>query len=334
MNRKLLQISSFDKFLQLELIKKSKPESILKWIIVVASYSFLVYKIITFNRYQNFVDEWAQIPISQFWWLIMVFILLPVNWLLEAKKWQMLVSKLQTIKVGYALKAILSGVSSGFFTPNRVGEFVGRVLFLEDENRKSGVILSVLNSLTQNLVMAMCGIPACYLFFLSQNKNMNDEIIKYFIILTISFILVGLLYLFLRWLSHQSKLNRFLAVIAPFSNCLSDFSAQDLFKILLVTLLRYVVFCVQFYLMLRFFNVGLDFWLAFITIPTTYLFVTFTPSMAFSEAAVRSSYAAIVIGAFSFPEMPIIMAGVSIWIVNFVVPMLAGLVIMAKSKTF
>ena len=245
----------------------------------------------------------------------------------------MLVSKIQEISLFHAVKAILSGIFTGFFTPNRVGELMGRVSFLKNKNRKSGVTLSILNSLTQNMIMALFGIPACILFFLSQNEMINNEMISYLLILIISLILFGLLYYNLPQLSLRLKLNRFSAKLSSFSDCLSEYSMTDLLKIMLVTLLRYLVFCVQFYFMLLFFGVHIEAWQAVIAIPTSYLFVTFTPSLAFSEAAVRSSYAVLTIGAFSASEIPIILAGVSIWIVNFVLPMLVGSVIMIKSKT-
>jgi len=99
-----------------------------------------------------------------------------------------------------------------------------------------------------------------------------------------------------------------------------------------ISLLRYLVFCFQFFLMLRFFGVQLELWQALIAIPANYLFVTFTPSVAFSEAAVRSSYAVLFIGAFSGQVVGIALAGMCIWMVNFVFPMLVGSVVMLKSK--
>lgn len=329
----LFQAATLKKSTQFVLIGKLNVETSLKWLILVASYSFLTYKLITFDRYEVLANEWNQIPILRFWWLSLVFILLPVNWLLEAIKWQMLVSKIQESSLFYAVKAILSGIFTGFFTPNRVGEMVGRVSFLKNENRKSGVTLCILNSLTQNIIMVLFGIPACILFFLSQNKILNTEIVGYLLILIISLILFGLFFYNLPQLSQRLKLTRFSAKFSSFSDCLSEYSATDLLRIMLITLLRYSVFCAQFYFMLLFFGVEIEVWQALIAIPTSYLFVTFTPSLAFSEAAVRSSYAVLVIGAFSFSEIPIILAGVSIWVVNFVFPMLVGSVIMVKSKT-
>ena len=97
-----------------------------------------------------------------------------------------------------------------------------------------------------------------------------------------------------------------------------------------VSFIRYAVFCIQFYFMIRFFSIELTPWQALIAIPTSYLFVTFTPSLAFSEAAIRSSYAVLIIGTFSGQVVNIALAGVCIWVINFVIPMLAGSVVMVR----
>jgi hypothetical protein len=101
---------------------------------------------------------------------------------------------------------------------------------------------------------------------------------------------------------------------------------------LVFSLLRYFVFCFQFYAVLQFFSIDLELWQALLAIPTNYLFVTITPSMAFSETAIRSSYAMIFIGFFSNQIINIALAGTTIWIINFGLPMLAGLYILAKTN--
>ena len=84
--------------------------------------------------------------------------------------------------------------------------------------------------------------------------------------------------------------------------------------------------------MLQFFGIELSYWQALVAIPTNYLFVTFTPSLAFSEATVRSSFAVLTIGAFSGQTVNIALAGMCIWMLNFVVPMLIGSVVMVRKN--
>ncbi len=308
------------------------PLKIGMFLILLASYSFLIFKILTFQHYSDLATQWKQMPVSRLWWLTGVFVLLPLNWLLESVKWKMLTSHVQKITIYTSIQAVLSGISTGFFTPNRVGELVGRVTFLDSKHRKAGITISMMNSLTQNLIMALCGIPACVLYFSFTAGKLHPDI-EHFVFLTlIGILLFGTIYLSLPLWSRQLKSSRLSLKIRNFTDCLSHYNGADLLKIMLVSLLRYSVFCIQFFCMLQFFGIGLTPWQAVIAIPTTYLFVTFTPSLAFSEAAVRSSYAVLIIGAFSGQVIGIALAGVGIWVINFVLPMLAGSVIMVKRK--
>jgi len=303
-----------------------------KYLILLTSYSFLGYKLFTFNHYKDLSDQWIQMPLSRLWWLAGVFTLLPLNWYLESLKWKVLISHVQKINTGTSVKAVLSGISTGFFTPNRVGELVGRIAFLEPENRKAGITMSLVNSLTQNIVMALCGIPACILFFIHTAGNMPPDIIHFVWIALSGILIVGFLYFTLpRW-SRQLKTCNSSFSIRTFTDCLSGYTLKELLKIIVASLIRYIVFCTQFYFMLRFFNIELTPFQALMAIPTTYLFVTFTPSLAFSEAAVRSSYAVLIIGAFSCLVVNIALAGVCIWAVNFIIPMLVGSALMIRKS--
>jgi hypothetical protein len=304
----------------------------LKWLILIAAYFFLAYKLLTFNQYDELIAKWAQIPLSHFGWLLLVLILLPANWLLEALKWKKLTSNVQKISIATSFKAVLAGISSGFFTPNRVGELVGRVIFLDGKNRKAGVTLCIVNSLTQNIIMALCGIPACIVFFSYSTVKIQVDIAVFLWALVGTLIIFGLLYFALPYISKLLSKSKIAPKIISFTSCLSLFNSSDLILIIAISLLRYFVFCFQFFLMLFFFGIQLEFWQALIAIPASYLFVTFTPSVAFSEAAVRSSYALIFIGAFSGQIVGIALAGVCIWLINFVFPMLVGSVMLVKNR--
>lgn len=298
--------------------------SYLKCLILVSCYSFLIYKLISINQYDEFFFWWKNTPLTNFIWLLIVLFLLPFNWLFESYKWKVLISNAETLSLKKTINSVLVGIVSGFFTPNRIGEVVGRVIYLKEENRKFGVTLSIINSLTQNFIMAIVGIPAFVWFLIYQNKNVSAGILYYLISIIIVIILViGFFYVTLQYVKRNKKelLNN---KIESFISGIQKFTKYDLIKILLLTVIRYIIFCFQFYCMLQFFGVEIVFFEALFAIPSTYLLVTFTPSLAFSEAAIRSTYAVFIIGAFSSQDIQIIMAGIGIWVVNFVFPMLVG----------
>jgi len=313
---------------------KSKLWNIFKWSCLTAAFLFLGYRLTCFQHYGRLLSQFKEISFWKTWYLWGVILLLPANWLLESMKWQRLVRNSEKINMALAFQSVMAGFLTAFFTPNRVGELAGRIAYLQPENRKAGITLSFVNSITQNIIMAICGIPAAILFFLS-NKNSEfageNNFFGYFLIVCGILLLLSGIYFSLPPLVGRIKQKKLSAKWINFIACLADYSFADLLKILLLSFLRYLVFSFQFYLMLRFFGVEINGLAAAIAIPTTYLFVTFTPSMAFSEAAIRSSYSVLVIGAFSGQTVQIILASTFIWVINFVIPMFVGSFVMMQT---
>jgi hypothetical protein len=307
--------------------EKSKRWNIFKWGCLAAAFIFLLYRLICFQHYEQLISQFKELSFWKTWFLWGVMLLLPANWLLESVKWQRLVRNSEKIDITSAFHSVMAGFLTAFFTPNRVGEVAGRIAFLQPENRKAGVTLSLVNSATQNIIMAVCGIPAAVIFFLNSKNSEylgKSNLLGYFVMVGVILLLLSSIYFSLPKLVGRIKQKKSSAKWISYISCLTDYSFTDLLKILLLSFLRYLVFSFQFYLMLRFFGVEITGLAAAIAIPTTYLFVTFTPSMAFSEAAIRSSYSVLVIGAFSGQTVQVILASTFIWIVNFVVPMLVG----------
>mgnify|MGYP001187663338 CR=1 FL=1 len=311
----------------------------LKWLFLLAAIGYLSYQLITFEHYSAMLAEFQHFSLYQFLCLVSVLFLLPSNWWLESVKWEMLVEKVQKIDIKIAFKSVLNGILTSFFTPNRVGDFVGRIVYLDKKNKKAGFTLSIINSFTQNFIMIICGMPA-FLLFVFRSRNSHSAIfqgfsIKVYLIEFLLFLLIGIIfYIFLpfivRILQKSKVANRFQSFFA----CLSVYNSWDLLKILMVSLLRYFVFSLQFFLMLRCFGVDLYVLNAMIAIPCTYLFVTFTPSLAFSEVPIRSSYAVIFIGAFSHQLVQIMLATACVWAVNYALPLLGGSFFTLKKEKY
>ena len=55
-----------------------------------------------------------------------------VNWLFEAIKFKILLSKDENISLAMALKAVYVGNFTAFFTPDRIGTFIGRMVVLKE----------------------------------------------------------------------------------------------------------------------------------------------------------------------------------------------------------
>jgi hypothetical protein len=299
----------------------SKLFRLISAMLFAVSVVYLVYQIIRFDQYSDLVAAFKNTGWPNFIWLLAVLILLPVNLLTETLKWRQVSCYLEKQQLSNAFKAVLAGISSGFATPNRIGDIVGRMHFLQPENRKSAVSLAAINSLTQNLAILLPGIPLAILFFMQKQSAVQSGTYILFLIAILLLFLVTLIVLPVMARSiKQEKIQTYFSGLA-------NYTFNDMAVITGWSLLRFGVFSFQFFLMLRFFGVELSLTEAVTSIPVMYLLVTFTPSFALSEALIRGSWAVFVIGSFAYNIPGILMAGVGLWLVNVVVPVVIGSVL-------
>jgi len=303
----------------------------LKWLVMLAAYGFLIYKLANIEFWIELKRSFLAINAERTVFLAAVLLLMPLNWMLEVRKWQVLSSNSVQLSFNDSLKAVLAGLNTGFITPNRIGEFAGRILFLPDNHRLTGIILSFINSLTQTVVMTFLGVIGA-VFYFSRFYAPADYSV-YLVWIVIGIVLCLLLYFAFPGLIQKIKSNEWSVKLQQAVKSLSSFKTTDLMVILIISMLRYVVFSLQFYFMLKFFQIDITLSEAIIAIPAMYLLVTYTPSFAASEPAIRGSYAVLIFSVFSNNVIGIMLAGVLIWLINFVIPMLAGSVVILKTKS-
>ena len=303
---------------------------VVKWTVAVLSYAFLVYVLLTFDSYSELLSQWEDSFSAGRWgWLLLVFLLWPVNLSLEAVKWRFLTAKLQRLGFGQAFLSVLAGDVAAFFTPNRLGEVAGRCMFLNEENRLKGISLTVSNGVSQTLAICLFGVPSLVLSAVAYGKDgVTNSHVVLFVCLFLAILLV---YAFLpRIFAFLSGLSRVPSSVVRFLEPLCAHTSADLAKVLFVSSCRYVVFSLQYYFMLRFFMIDLPLAYGAIFIATNYLIITFVPSMSFSELAVRAGVASVVFAPLTDNMIGVMATGASTWLVNYLLPMLLGSVVWLK----
>ena len=89
--------------------------------------------------------------------LVVIVLMMFLNWFLEALKWQFLISKIEKISIKRSIRAIFSGITVSSFTPNRIGEYGGRVFCLEKADRIQAVLITVIGSRAQLVTTIIFG---------------------------------------------------------------------------------------------------------------------------------------------------------------------------------
>ena len=122
-----------------------------------------------------------------------VFFLMILNWMIEAQKWKYLIQFEEPVSFARAFRGVLTGTAISFFTPNRVGEFAGRILVLKPEHRIRGALATLVGSVSQLLVTILTGLLALpFVLPLIKKIVLLDYAFVFVSVILISFVLVKL----------------------------------------------------------------------------------------------------------------------------------------------
>jgi uncharacterized membrane protein YbhN (UPF0104 family) len=309
-------------------------ENVFKITVGILACFFLVYSLSTFEGYDQFLISFKKGNLFHWYSLFIVILMVPFNWYLESIKWKTLLKDVEQISLQTSFYSVLTGLTTGIFSPGRLGEFAGRILLLQPKNRKKASALWAVGSLTMTIAVLIFGIPALFIFIQSGreiNLLQNSSVTYYLIIVLLSVFCLISLYFFVPRISHFLS-GKFSGYFSSIFNILKGISYYRLLNILAISLLRYLIFCLQFWLMLYFFGVELSLWEACVGIFTSYLFITFLPSLFLTEAAVKSSVFLLVLSAFSENSVAIICASMLLWILNLAIPTLLGIFLLTKKR--
>ena len=271
------------------------------------------------------------ISFLQLVYLILAIVLMPLNWGLELVKWLSLMYKAEQLDTKIAFIAMLAGITFALFTPNRIGEYGGRVLFVKPEQRLRTVFETLKGSIAQWLAILTGGvIGICSIVFKSDNEKAL-ELSYYLLAFALPmFLLMMVLYFRLRPLaaliSGISYLKRF--VERQLEKERYRIADSILIKTYLWALLRYLVYTLQYLLILYAFGIENEPFLLISAISLVYMIQTGLPLPPALGLVARGSIAVWIFGIFgdgNFQEQSIVLAATfSLWCINLFLPALFG----------
>lgn len=298
----------------------------------------VLFVVLCWSLYQQIIHQpdlsaqWKHI--QQSWsnplcWLVGV--LMMVNWGIETQKWVVLMRPAEKLTFYNAFKSVLAGCSITMLTPNRIGEYGGRILYVKPENRLKGISLTILGSLSQLIVTLVAGVAGLIAMkYFSPHPQPVFEHVPAFmenILLGTSIaVLVVLLLLYLNvhwfvvWMGRIKPMRRLMNHISV----LDQFSGKQLLRIILLSFFRYLVFILQYIVMLKVMQVDVGWvWSAWI-LSVFFLVMAMAPTIGFLELPIRATATVELFGMYSSNVAGIQAAAFGIWIINLAVPALIG----------
>ncbi len=297
------------------------------------------------HNQRNIFNTWQGVVASftgpQWWKFPLVCILMFLNWGLEAAKWKLLVSGLQKISFGKAFKSIFSGQAFAFNTLNGTGEYIGRMFYLDEGNRLRAIALSIVGSLSQIIVTLVMGLFALvYLrFFVLDSEHQLKGLSKFWLNglmfgLTFGTAVLIIVYFSLSWITALVEKIPFVSKYGFFIRKVEELHWKELTRILGLSFARYLVFVVQYLLLLQFFQVDAN-WLQLCwVVCVMFLVLAVVPSIALAELGLRGEVSIQLLGLLSTNTVGILFTATGIWFINRAVPALAGSLFILGKKLF
>jgi hypothetical protein len=278
-------------------------------------------------------------PLS--WRLWLVVALMPVNWGIEARKWQLVLRPIGGIAYPNALKAIFTGTTMASFTPNRMGEYLGRMLYVKSGHRIESISLTIVCSMAQLLITLTMGLAGIIYLRISLSQHAAahqntflwlNALLGLVIMLLLS---LTIIYFRLSWLLRKlGRISR-LAKYQAYIKVLQNFDATLLLRILFLSFGRYLVFIVQYGLIFPVFGVLLSVGELWGGVSVVFLVMAIIPTFTFlTELGLRWETSIQVLELFSANTIGIFAASFAIWLVNLIIPALIGSLLMLSIKLF
>jgi uncharacterized membrane protein YbhN (UPF0104 family) len=279
--------------------------------------------------WDNFVGQfsWSKLP-----YLLLAILLMPFNWMLESIKWRTFISRFQENFTFFrAFQSVFCGTFFAFITPNRIGEFGGRLHKIDKENWPKALTAGFWGGVAQFLITFSIGIYMGWKAFL--NVTGLEKSSTWVFILALALAAFCLLVFF--------KLKLFIGLFQRFPRLHHKLAALEfdfdmkvslLFRVIFITLIRYLVYVNQYIFVLYFLGVAAPYKVLFAAVSAMLFFHTAFPSVPFIDIGVKGNALLFLLKGQGNTEIAIALTVLLIWFINIIFPALMGYLVFLKVK--
>ena len=312
---------------------------------VLLSFKFLIGVSFFYFLFRAVFEEGfkAEVWLHNLWWafkqgagwpISSAFLLIFFNWGLEAWKWRKLASKVEVISFWEAFRAVLVGICLGFITPNRIGDYAGRIIELRTRQRLQTFGAIFLGRFCQLFwTVAVGSIGMLYFVFIFQQHYSAFNLGLSISFLILNFCLGIVLFhpqIIINVVATLPILNQF----KRFVSIVGLYTKSEIGVLLGLSGLRYLIFVLQFGLLLQAFGVQATWWQMALGIASTFLLKSVVPSFtAFTDLGMRELSAMYFFSLLQQNKVFVMSASLSLWFLNIALPSLLGLLFVWRLKS-
>lgn len=261
--------------------------------------------------------------------LLLCIGLMPVNVLLEAKKWHLLAGSAQPLPYKEAFMGVLAGIACSIITPNRIGEYPGRILYMQRKNTFRLVSVSILGVIAQLFTIFLYGLAGLTYY----NITFPGTVERIALLLCGAGLLgIGVVYWrFEQWLPLLQKFKWFRR-LKIFGQLLKRFTNRQKLAIVGISVLRFGVFTAQYLFLLRWMNVEMSLSAGFCMAALFFWVIAVIPSIALAELGARGQVGLFLFHHLSPNTVGILGATLGIWLLNLIIPSVVGSVLLIRMR--
>lgn len=315
--------------------QKKNLSIIIKIAVLVLAFAFIFNKLSNNQSVSDFRELSRSLsPVRVYLILLLLFLLMLLNWFTEALKWQYLLRRVEKISTWKAVESVFCGLTWAVFTPNRIGEYGGRVFFLSPRKRIIGVVSMAVGSIGQMVVTNVLGTLALLWFvirFLQMNLVINFALTFVTAVFCSFFILF---YFNIQFVERLLLRIKFIRPYRRFFSILAAYQTADLLRIMGYCLFRFAVFTSQYCLIIHLLIPNLQIFEIVMIVFILFFVQSALPSLDLLDIGVRVSAAAYFFGFVTDQEIAIMAATAFIWLVNLIIPAILGSVFVLKLNFF
>lgn len=255
--------------------------------------------------------------------LILVLLMAPLNWMLEALKWHRLLQKIQPLPYLKAFASTLTGIAFSMVTPNKIGDFAGRILYLEDKNKLRAAIATLISNLSQTLVTYSFGIAGLIYFNIYYPGSWQKIAL---VAALFSATLLVFIYLRIDLIATWAEGKNWLRKIIVSVRILKRYSKKDLLQLLAIAFCRFCVYNLQFLILANVFGAVLPWVTGFLVSGLMFWMITVVPSIFIADLGVRGYIANLLFTVTNIAAngLAILAGSYIIWLLNLVLPAIVG----------
>ncbi|WP_460693468.1 hypothetical protein [Mucilaginibacter puniceus] len=303
----------------------------IKLIIIILTAIFLYTKLSDNKNLGNFLLTIRQLNQSTvILTIILLTALMATNWVSEAYKWMIMICYVEPISLWNSFHTIICGLTVGILTPNRIGEYSTRIMFLSPRKRLIGVIIIGVGAFAQLIavtLMAGIAIPIFIYYYKPEYITWNYIIIStsiiYCTILISAYFNIKYVDLLINKIHFLKKYRRLFTV-------LSTYKKTFLLRILCICFGRLFILIIQYYLLIHLLISSITFSQVMLMIAVMIAFQTVIPTIDILDVGVRGATAAYLFGFITDNDVAIVASTTAIWFINLIVPAIIGLVMIAR----